>query len=142
MNPQKLHRQVDIERSREFSQTQLALALENAENEGWRVSAAKLQGAAPLSNSERWHPRRLIRALSREFESWAGTRQLSLKQLHAELIASTFPDATHDLENRDLIALIREDLRDAVLWSEPEDMKPLSAWRARYNDIDRCLRNP
>ncbi|MCL1633557.1 hypothetical protein M2650_02710 [Luteimonas sp. SX5] len=124
MNPRKPHRTIQPN----FSGS---LAEESSRNRG-------LLGIARATSG------RLTKYAAKEFEHWAGTRELSLRQLRAELVASAFPEAWPDAESSALISLIAQDLRDAALWPVegrgPDSVRPLSAWRARYNDLDRCLR--
>lgn len=147
MTPAKPHRRIETRDQRVslLSRQAAAFALESAENEGWNMEricavSAMDKGVGPMRKMSR----DFVRSIAREWVSWAGTRELSLKQLHAELVASAFPSG-HDAESKSLIALIAADLRDAekrpIAGCGPEAVRPLSAWRARYNGIDRCLRH-
>ncbi len=145
MTPAKPHRKIETRDQSVLllSRQTTAFALESAENEGWNMGRLCAESAMGSVSPIRKMSRDFVRSIAREWASWAGTRELSLKQLHAELVASAFPSG-HDAESKALIALIAADLRDAEKWPiagcGPGSARPLSAWRARYNGIDRCLR--
>lgn len=115
------------------------------EEEGWRSRSFPAKGQA-IAACELL--RKSFRSVGSfvvyEWGSWKGTRMLSLRQLHAELLASSFQGDEGDAEGRALIALVGGDLQDAELWSipdsEPGSILSLRDWRARYGGIDRHLR--
>jgi len=142
MKTPKPHRRVG---SLAIAEHNCAWAAKDTGGEDWRAeSSASMLGRLSqtgLLQKSFWSVGSFI---AHEWGSWKGTRMLSLKQLHAELLASSFLGDEGDAEGRALIALVAGDLQDAELWPIPDrgpgSARPLSEWRARYGGIDRYLR--
>ncbi len=114
-------------------------AAQNAESEGIPV-------IPPSRNADIGVFDRITSYLKKEYASIKIGQDITLEQLLANLSAATDSDRLLRKQSASLKFLIASDIKNAKKFPHQDtsspSAKPMSAWRERYNGLDRFLPRP
>ncbi len=101
---------------------------------------------SPLKNADIGVFDRITSYVKKEYASIKIGQDITLEQLFANLSAATDNDRLLRKQSASLKFLIASDIKDAKKFPTQgipsTNAKPMSAWRERYNGLDRFLPRP
>ena len=111
-------------------------ALESAENEGWPIQT-------PSTTNRLTFAGKIARYFRGEYAFLTASSDITLEQLYRKLMLADAKDTRARKRFQEMMYAMASDLRaekESPLAGLPADLaRPMSAWRERYNELDRYL---